>query len=244
MNQDVVIHNPETALTLFSADSVLAVVQAALRENMGVGGVTQFDFDRIKIPSGGGPSFLVQAIDGERNERTVTGVIVLARDARAYWEKSLDDGGGSQPPDCHSNDGLIGIGTFQGKTCSECPMAQFGTDPKSGRGQACKAIRQLFMVQAGSMLPSVLALPPTSLKPAKQYMVRLAGQGIPYWSVGTTIGLEPAQNAGGIKYAKATFKFAGRLPAEQVAKAKAYSNLMKSLVGHFTIEASQYREDV
>jgi hypothetical protein len=243
MKQDVVVHNP-TALTVFSADSQLAVVQAAIAENVGVGGVTEFDFDRIKIPSGGGPSFLLQGIDGERNERTVTGVIVLARDARAYWEKSLDDGGGSQPPDCHSNDGLVGIGTFQGKACGECPMAQFGTDPKSGRGQACKAIRQLFIVQPGSMLPSVLALPPTSLKAAKQYMLRIAGAGVPYWSVVTTIGLEPAQNAGGIKYARATFKCAGTLEPEQIAKAKQYSDMLKGLVGRMAVDARQYREDV
>jgi hypothetical protein len=40
MKQDVVVHNPETALTVFSADSQLAVVQAAIAENVGVGGVT------------------------------------------------------------------------------------------------------------------------------------------------------------------------------------------------------------
>jgi hypothetical protein len=181
-------------------------------------------------------------------------VIVLARDARAYWQKSLDEGGGNQPPDCHSNDGVCGIGT-PGGSCvptqidKGCPLAQFGSDTKlvngaavAGRGQACKAIRQLFLLRGDSLLPVVLALPPTSLKAAKQYMLRLAGQGVPYWAAVTKIGLESAQNAGGIKYSKATFAFAGMLTEEQKAKAKQYSDMLKPLVTNMVVDVKDYKE--
>jgi hypothetical protein len=230
-----------TALRVLNSDSNLETVQAAIAENVGVGGITEFDFDRIKIPSGGALSFNVTTLAGETAEKTITGVIVIHRDARAYWKKSLDEGGGSQPPDCHSDDGLAGIGE-PGGDCSKCPLARFGSDAKQGRGQACKSIRQLFLLRGDSLLPVVLALPPTSLKAARQYMLRLAGQGVPYWAVATKIGLESAQNAGGIKYAKATFEFAGMLSPEQRAKAKEYSDMLKPLVSKVVVDATTYTQ--
>jgi hypothetical protein len=240
MTQELTVHQP-TALKVLNAESDLDLVQAAIAENVGVGGITEFDFDRIKIPSGGGQSFSVATLEGEEMEKTVLGVIILARDARAYWQRSLDEGGGNQPPDCHSNDGVVGIGEPGGE-CMQCPLAQFGSDTKTHRGQACKAIRQLFLLRGDSLLPMVLALPPTSLKAAKQYMMRLAGQAIPYWAVATKIGLEPAQNAGGIKYSKATFAFAGMLSEAQRAKAKKYTDMLKPLICRMVVDTTDYRE--
>lgn len=254
MSKELTVQQPAstTALRVLESDSNLDLVQAAISENVGVGGITEFDFDRIKIPSGGGMAFNVSTLQGEDSEKTISGVIVLARDSRAYWQKSMEEGGGSQPPDCHSNDGIIGIanpGVNAGGDCVKCPLAQFGSDSKivngatvQGRGQACKAIRQLFLLRGDSLLPVVLPLPPTSLKAAKQYMLRLAGQGVPYWAAVTKIGLEPAQNAGGIKYAKATFTFVGLLSEGQKAKAKAYSDMLKPLVSNMVIDTKDYTE--
>ena len=227
------------ALRVLNSDSNLDLVREAIGENIGVGGITEFDLDRIRIPAGGGLSFNVTTLEGETAEKTLTGVIVLARDARAYWKKSLDESGGSAPPDCHSNDGVVGFGE-PGGDCAHCPLGQFGSDTKTGRGQACKAIRRLFILRGSSLLPTVLALPPTSLKAIKQYMVRLAGQGIPYWTVVTKIGLESAQNAQGIKYARATFEFAGMLSEDQKAKAKQYSDMLKPLVTNMVVDAKDY----
>jgi len=248
MSKDLTVQQPAAALRVLQSEANLDLVQSAIAENVGVGGITEFDFDRIKIPSGGGLAFNVTTLQGEESEKTVTGVIVLARDSRAYWEKSLEEGGGNQPPDCHSNDGIVGIGT-PGGDCVKCPLAQFGSDTKvvsgatvKGRGQACKAIRQLFLLRGDSLLPMVLPLPPTSLKAAKQYMLRLAGQGVPYWAAVTKVGLEAATNAGGIKYAKATFSFAGLLSEEQKAKAKAYSDMLKPLVSSMVIDSKDYTE--
>jgi len=243
MSTDLAVQKPASSreLRVLSSDSNLELVQEAIAENVGVGGITEFDFDRIKIPSGGSLSFNVTTLEGETAEKTVTGVIVLARDARAYWAKSLDEGGGSQPPDCHSNDGIVGIGS-PGGDCGKCALAQFGSDTKTHRGQACKAIRGLFLLRGDSLLPVVLALPPTSLKAIKQYMLRLAGQGVPYWAVFTKIGLEPAQNTGGIKYAKATFTFVAKLNKDQMEKAKAYSDMLKPLVVNMVVDASNYKE--
>ncbi len=242
MGNDLVVQQPSAvALRVFNSDQNLELVQAAINENVGTGGITEFDFDRTKIPAGGGLAFNVTTLEGESPEKSIAGVIVLATDARAYWKVSLDQNGGrgNTPPDCSSREGTTGVGD-PGGLCMKCRLAEFGSDPKSGRGQACKAIRQLFILRGESLLPTVLALPPTSLKAAKQYMLRLAGQGLPYWAVATRISLETAQNAGGIKYSRAVFTFAGMLPAEQREKAKSYSEMLKPLVCRMVLNADDY----
>jgi len=237
---ELMVQKPATvALRVLNSDSNLELVREAIGENIGVGGLTEFDLDRIKIPAGGGLSFSVTSLEGETAEKSVTGVIVLARDARAYWKTPLEQSGGNLPPDCHSNDGVVGFGE-PGGDCAQCPLGQFGSDAKHRRAQACKAIRRLFVLRGESLLPVVLALPPTSLKAAKQYMVRLAGQGIPYWTVVTKIGLETAQNAQGIKYSRATFTFAGMLNDDQRANAKQYSEMLKPLVCRMVVDATDY----
>lgn len=209
-------------------DVDIAEVQSALAENVGVGGLSEFDFDRIKIPSGGHTAFTVSTLDGEEIQKSITGVIVFARDARGYWSKSMEESGGQAPPDCESKDGLTGRGN-PGGACATCPLAQFGSAKKGG-GQACKATRQLFMLLGDSLLPTVIAMPPTSLKPCKQYMMRLAGAGVPYWAAFTKVSLEKANNSGGVAYAKAKFDFAGKLDAEQKVKAQAYHAMIEPLV--------------
>ena len=243
MSQEVARQAP-TELMVLSSEASLETVQEAISEHVGVGGITEFAFDRIKIPSGGGLSFTVNTLEGEEMVKSITGVIVLARDARAYWEQSMEEGGGNQPPDCHSNDGSVGIGN-PGGDCAKCPFSQFGSDTKvvkgvtvAGKGQACKAIRGLFLLTGNSLLPTVLSLPPTSLKAIKQYMLRLAGQGVPYWSVYTKIGLEKSKNDGGVEYAKATFTFVGKLSPDQKEKAKAYSAMLKPLVSNMMLDAT------
>ena len=253
MGKEVTVHQPaSTALQVLNADSDLALVQSAIAENVGVGGITEFDFDRIKIPSGGGAAFDVTTIEGTDAVKSITGVIVLKRDSRAYWEKSIDEGGGSKPPDCHSNDGIVGIPGAMAPEhqCAKCPLAQFGSAKpklvngvaKEARGQACKAIQQLFIIGGDSLLPVVLPLPPTSLKAAKQYFLRIAGQGVPYWACVTTIGLEQTKSADGVKYSKATFKLEARLNDQQKAKAKAYHDMLGPLVANMTIDVTDYTE--
>ena len=240
MSKEVAVSGTQTALRVFNSDTNLALVQQAIAENVGVGGVSEFDFERIKIPAGGGPMFTINTLEGETAEKTITAVIILARDSRGYWAKSPEDGGGNAPPDCHSNDGITGIGTPAGN-CQDCPLAEFGSATKGGKntkGQACKAMRQLFLLTGGSLLPVVLTLPPTSLKAAKQYMLRLAGQGVPYWGVVTRIGLEQATNEANQKYSKATFAFVSKLDDDQRAKARAYSEMLKPLVANMPVDTT------
>lgn len=233
-------------LRVFSGDVDIALVRDALVENVGSGGVSEFDFERIKIPTGGNLGFNVCGPEGPDVAKEIVAVIVLSRDARAYWSEAFDSSGGNLPPDCHSFDGRFGVGE-PGGDCEKCPFSQFESavkyvkgEPVKGRGQACKATRQLFILRGASLLPEVLSLPPTSLKAAKKYMLALAGRGIPYWAAVTKIGLESDKNNDGIQYSKASFTYVGQLTGDERAKAQQYAEMLRPMVSRMATKRTDF----
>lgn len=199
-----------------SKDELLEVIQ----ENIGPGGISHLDLDRIRIPAGGATSWSIPDLEGERSEKVVRGIISYQTVSRGYWESSFDDGGGA-PPTCYSPNGITGIGD-PGGDCSICKFNQWGSDRRGGKGKACRELRLLFMLAPDSLLPFVVVLPPTSVKPAHQYLIRLASKGIPYYGIVTEISLEKEKSNTGIVYGKASFKAGERLNPEQAAKMKSY----------------------
>jgi hypothetical protein len=226
----------DAAVETFNAD--FASFQEAMSANIGSGSITAFDLPRIKVPSGGGTLWQLQTLEGERAEPTIEGIIVFARDTRAYWATSADDpAAGNNPPDCSSTDGLIGIGTPGGhcvptKECKKgCPLAAFKSDPKGGAGQACKAVRQLFFLRPGSMMPELIGLPPTSLKAARRYMMTLTVNGIPHFCAITRIGLEKQKNPAGKTYAVAKFDKVRLCTNDEIANARQFRDMIAAMVG-------------
>ncbi len=181
----------------------LAEIRDAVSANLGDGGMSATDLERIKIPAGGGTAWTLQTLDGEEMVKELAGIIVAWRDTRAYWSVPMESSEGSMPPDCFSLDARTGTGT-PGGNCHKCPFAEFGSDPK-GEGQACKLVRQLFFVREENLLPEIVSLPASSVKPARQYFMRLASKAVPCYSLITRIGLEKTKNAQGIVYSRATF---------------------------------------
>ena len=203
----------------------IAVIREAMEANVGDAGLNAGDFERIKIPAGGGTAWTIQTLDGEELLKELTGIIISWRDTRAYWSVPMEESDGNMPPDCYSLDARTGEGK-PGGDCHKCPLAQFGSDPR-GEGQACKLIRQLFLIREGNMLPEIVSLPPSSVKPGRQYFMRLASKGIPCYSVVTKIGLEKTKNGQGIAYAKAILTSGGRLLPEQAQRAKDYAAMIE-----------------
>lgn len=189
-----------------------------IRENLGALGVSQFDLDRAKIPSGSSAMFEVPTLSGIDMVDEIVGVIIGFRDVRLYWKASMDEDGGGTPPDCYSDDCAAGTGD-PGGNCNQCPFAEFGTADK-GNGQACSQRRILFIARPDSTLPLVLSLPPTSLGNARKFFLRLVGNDVPYYGVVVSIGLEPDKNSAGVKYSKATFKVSEELTDDLRAKFK------------------------
>ena len=134
----------------------------------------------------------------------------------------------NSPPNCSSLDAYTGIGE-PGGNCRSCRYAQFGTGA-NGEGQACKLVRQLFFLRQDAVLPVAVNLPPSSLKPVRQYFMRLVARGLPCYSLITKIGLEKTQNARSIVYSRATFTAGDQLSAEQTERVKAYADLLKPLL--------------
>jgi hypothetical protein len=220
------------AVMQFDRDQLREVIT----ENIGTSGISHLDLDRVHVPTAGGTTWSVPNLDGEKSEKTLRGVIGYQTVARGYWEALFEDGGG-EPPSCYSNDGRVGVGN-PGGDCSTCKFNQWGSDRRGGKGKACRELRLLFLLQEDSFLPMVVALPPTSVKNAHHYLVRLASKGVPYYGVITEISLTKEKSDNGISYAKAEFKSVGRLDPEQTAKMRAYKEVISTTLAKSIVVTS------
>ena len=169
-----------------------------IKANIGSTKLTEFDVDRITVPTGGGKLWTVPGLEGESNQETIEGLIVYWKATRSYWRDSFDESGGGVRPDCESQDSVIGIGN-PGGSCAACPLAQFGTHHK-GRGQACKQMRVLFVIMPQNFLPVAISCPPTSLENMETFFLRLASRGLMYNHMVVSLALLPDKNKDGIKY--------------------------------------------
>jgi hypothetical protein len=200
-----------------------ADLKEVLQENLGGQQLSAFELDRVKIPSGGGTMWEVPTLEGTEDAKAIEGVVIYFKDQNGYWKEDYD--GQNNPPDCMSNDTLVGIGNPGGE-CARCPLNQYGSDDK-GKGKACKNMRTLFILREGDVLPLVLTLPPTSLKEARKYFLRLASKAVPYYGVVTEITLEKDKNEGGITYSKAKLTLKSRLDAGTVKKLKEFQESLR-----------------
>jgi hypothetical protein len=226
MSTDLIpIHTPK-ALAALEGD--LDNINEAIAANITGGGITDFDLQRVTIAGGKGPPrWIVPTMDGEETLARIDGVIVFARDTRVYYKTAFGESGGKQPPDCSSADGVAGKGKPGGE-CAKCSLAEYGSADKGG-GQACKQVKQLFVLRGEALLPEVISLPPTSIKGSRHFFLKLTTQGIPYYQAVVGIELEKAQNAAGIEYGKVVMKFVRRLTPEETARAVQYHALCRSL---------------
>jgi hypothetical protein len=229
MKKETAIEVADTGYLVLQKDSNIVEI---VEENLGSEGVSSYDLDRVKIPAGGATAFEVPTLEGEESIKEIEGIIIFWKTARAYWPEKFN--GENNPPQCSSVDGEVGQGT-PGGYCSKCPLTQFGS-AENGKGQACKQMRQLFIVRENDILPLVLTLPPTSIKPAKQYFMRLASKGIKYTHAATRITLEKAKSGEGITYSKAAFALVKQLEPVVCAKIDAFVESIRPMLETVTIE--------
>lgn len=207
----------------------------------------QFKFDKVKIPSGGGISFEVIDEAGEPNPvKELRGVVVDYYPINAWWHDEF--GGEKNPPTCSSMDCKVGTGSEEygipaGQPCATCPKNQWGSDPKNGRGKACKNMVRVYILQEGNVFPVLLALPPTSIGSWKQYIQRLTNKLLPYYGVVTVAKLEKERNSDGIEFSKVSFAKAADLsPAEKKA-IKDYARTMRPAMRAVAIDSTEYNAE-
>ena len=227
------LKNIETYMALQSdATSVLETI----RENIGNDRITDRDLDRITVPLGGGLNWTVPTLEGEDTAKTLDGIIVHWTAPKAYWATGMEVGGNT-PPDCSSHDGDVGYGQ-PGGDCFTCPLNQWAS-AEGGGGKACKEKRMLFLLRASDLLPIVIQAPSTSIQPIKKYLLRLASQGLPYWSVMTSLSLEKGSNGAGIAFSRIAPKSAGPVPEEQRGILAEYVQAIKPIIGNTGIDRDE-----
>ena len=229
MSQEVTtLSKSPTVLTISDAD--MGELQEAVAMNVGSGAMSEFDLARITIASGSA-LWQVPTAKGIANAESIEGVVVFMRNTRAYY-KSKD--AGSVPPDCSSTDLINGVGTPGGK-CAVCPFQVFGSaltpDAKPGKGQACKEMKQLFILRGDSLLPQVVSLPPTSLGAARKFFNWIMAQGFAYAKTLISITLERAENPQKKAYGRAVFDVVRRLEPNEAVRAIQFRELCQTFVG-------------
>ena len=251
---DVTIYEPGQFLAL---NCDLTDVTEFIAENLSGQDITEFDLPRLTVPSGNATKYRweVPTLEGSEAVDEISGVIVFQKQTRAFWPQSIDEGGGNIPPSCSSPDARVGFGKQwatredpdpEGEprqlACAQCPKSQFGSD--GGRGQACKQSAHLFLLRDQGFLPTVVNVPPTSLRPLRNYMLMLTNVRVRYDQVVTVLGLEKRSNAGGTAYAQIAPRLGGRLGEEEAAKARAYGDELRPQFEAVAAAAAQPATDI
>lgn len=204
--------------------------------------------------------------------QTIQGVIAFTELTRVLYLQAFGGKteGGAKPPDCFGRPDATGVwhgsrskawisaaATEQGvisgdlstdgtiQDCQNCPFAKFGSGAFKGKpkAQACDQKRPIYLATEDSILPIAIVAPVGSLDNAKKYLVGLSKKTLQYTDVVTEVGLEPAKNAGGIEYAKITFRNVAPLPPEQRATFRAYRAAIKPLLQSLSQAVSSGNEE-
>jgi hypothetical protein len=189
----------------------------------------RFNFQRVKIPSGGNLHFEVPTDDPENPDsvRTIEGVILHNHATCAYWPEGSEYDEDATPL-CSSVDGKLGVGE-PGGDCVTCALNKFDSD-SNGRGKACKNMRILYLLRDSEFMPIQVTLPPTSIRPFSDFCnAAFAARRRGTCGSIVSIGLKKANN-GKDDYSVATFRKVADFTGEQLAQAKAYSEGFKAQI--------------
>lgn len=205
-------------------------------------GISLF-FNRVKIPGGGMTQFEIptENPDEPSYSPALEGVILHHHPACAYWPESEDDDEEDQNPLCSSVDGITGIGT-PGGACAACKLNVFGTGAK-GRGKACKNMHVLYLLRSGEMMPLQLNLPPTSIRPFKDFMqraFRLRNRA----SFGSLVKIcLKKESTGKTDYSVATFRLVDDFRGEELKQVCAYAKNFKVQIKQMNEQRAQASAD-
>lgn len=199
---------------------------AILAENMGGEALSMQDLLKVKVPSAGSTTWEIPVGDNEMEpSRFIEGVIIAQIPHRIYFQENTT--GEKNPPACTSEDGVTGYGT-PGGSCKNCAFAKFGS---KGRGQACSARMNLYIMRDEDFLPIVIDLPPSSLTTLKKYMTQLATLSRkPFYAVRTKLTLKRLENPGGKAYSVVQFSMAGKLDEDEAANSRGMKTMFLDML--------------
>lgn len=194
-------------------------------------GLGSINFEKIKIPSGGGSAFEVPTDDPESPDpaKAINGVIVLHQPCNVYFRNKFGETD-EKMPDCSSPDSKTGYMRDSGteKACASCKFNQFGSG-EGGSGKACQNRIDLYILMDGNDFPVVLSLPATSIKAFKTYLTGLVLHKQPLRRVKTQITLKKATSSQGITYSTCAFKKLGAIEPEEMETVEQLRELCKAM---------------
>ena len=189
------------------------------------------NFERIKIPSGGGLAFEVPGDnpDSPDTVKSIRGVIVLQHPVNVFYKEKFD--GSNNAPDCSSLDGINGTDSDgEMHLCAKCPNFVFGSGENGSK--ACKQKRRLFILREGEALPVILVVPTGSIKEFSAFATRLLSKGKRTSGVLTDFTLRKAKNSTGITYSQLLCSVVRDLTPEESASVAALSKQVKEYAMH------------
>lgn len=214
-------------------DSVIKTI----RDNLGASRINANQFDRISFPVSGAQVWEIPGILGNEFVPVLEGIIIHWENRRVYWQGEYS--GQKTLPDCYSPDGMRGIGNPGGE-CDLCPLAEFGSAAR-GAGQACKAIRRVFLVQPGEILPVLISIPPTNVNALSKFFLRLTSKNIPYYGVTVSLGLDRYTTRSGQTVSMIVPQVTGILDAERRAEVEVYKATIEAALSEIPMTAEDYQ---
>lgn len=200
------------------------------------------NFQRVKIPGGGTVQFELPSDDPENPDyaKSLVGIVLYNHSACAYWAEG-DEYDENAVPLCSSIDGKQGIGT-PGGVCASCALNRYGTAPNGRSGKACKNMRIIYLLRSGECMPLQLNLPPTSLKPWRDFLNQsfLLRQRATYGSI-IQIGLKKMNN--GNDYSVATFRRLHDFTGEDLALVRDFANSFKEQIKRMLKQSASINEE-
>lgn len=183
------------------------------------------EFERIKIPAGGGTMFEFPSSNPDESDmvKDFSAVILYHHPMYVFYSSKFN--GSNNPPDCLSIDGITGVGIPGGK-CVNCPKNKFGSGENGSK--ACKNKHQIYLLRENEMFPLILSLPTSSNKEFSKYIKRLLSKGKKSDKVVTKFSLKKVVNKTGISYSQVQFSVARELTNDETRLIKNYSEQVKS----------------
>jgi len=209
------------------------VFASIINNNLGGDELTQKDFDKAVNPSGKSVHWQIPGLtDEDELAQELTGVIIFHKMTRSYW-KGEPTGDGA-PPDCSSDDGKNGVGAegsgMPGGPCEECPLSKFGSGKNNS--QACRKVKQVYLLREGEMLPILINLSPINSDVAKGYFIKLMAKAQrDYFTVVTKMKLVADKSKSGFDYAKVEMSMVDMLEPASAKKMEAFHNLVSPMLG-------------
>lgn len=197
-------------------------------------------FERISVPGAGSTNWELPGGDAAKE---ITGVIVAQRKTTALY---LDENDESKFPDAYSLDGktqILAEGTVEKAArlgipvpltnLAKCPYYQWDSKHLiggSGKGKATREYREIYIVQPGTVFPTLVKIPSTSLVNSDSHFNALV-QKAPFSLSGyeSILTLEKKEQ-GQVKWSVVNFKVGDKLDDTSYLAAKELGKQVRAVL--------------